>query len=396
MNDITRIAFSELGKVIAGQHIPAEQYNGDEGGTPYLTGPADFTDRIPHVTKWTNHPRSFAESGDVLLTVKGAGCGKSNLGLDAAIGRQLMALRPNKAKLDRNYLFAFIRSQEARICALGQGATVPGISKGDIEKLHIPCFPLPEQRRIAAVLDKADAIRRKREEGIRLTEELLRSTFLEMFGDPATNPKGWDIVTVSQIVREMEGGKSILADADESASTPYRVLKVSAVTWADYRPDESKPVPIDYAPPPAHIVKKGDLLFSRANTTELVGATVYVFDTPPNRLLPDKLWRFVWNDEKAIDPQYIRVLFMTAAIKRELGKRATGTSGSMKNISKAKLMTIPIPFPPIGIQRKFGVFAMSQHRLLTERQQGAISTSLLFRSLVQRAFRGELTNGGSK
>src|SRR5579884_398306 len=124
MSVVERIPFSELGEVIAGQHIPAEQYNGDDNGTPYLTGPADFTDRVPEVTKWTHHPRSFAESGDVLLTVKGAGCGKSNLGLDAAIGRQLMALRPDKSKLDRNYLFAFIRSQEERICAMGQGATV--------------------------------------------------------------------------------------------------------------------------------------------------------------------------------------------------------------------------------------------------------------------------------
>ncbi|MCA9094385.1 MAG: hypothetical protein KDA68_12925, partial [Planctomycetaceae bacterium] len=93
------------------------------------------------------------------------------------------------------------------------------------------------------------------------------------------------------------------------------------------------------------------------------------------------------------DPQYMRVLFMTPAIKRELGKRATGTSGSMKNISKAKLMTIPIPFPPIAIQRKFGVFAMTQHRLLTARHQATISTSAMFDSLVQRAFRGELANG---
>lgn len=390
MTALKRIPFAELGVVVAGQHIPAAEYNGDETGTPYLTGPADFTDRFPHVTKWTNLPRSFAKASDVLLTVKGAGCGKSNLGIDAAIGRQLMALRPDESKLDRNYLFAFIRSQEAQICELGQGATVPGIAKGDIENIEIPYLPLPEQHRIAAILDKADAIRRKREEGIRLTEELLRSAFLEMFGDPETNRKGWTILPVSEVVAEMEGGRSLLADPTESVSTEYRVLKVSAVTWADYRPYESKPVPADYIPPPAHIVKKDDLLFSRANTTELVGATVYVFDTPPNHLLPDKLWRFVWRHDRPVDPQYIRVLFMTPAIKRELGKRATGTSGSMKNISKAKLMMIRIPVPPIELQRKFGRFALAQHKTLTARREGAEATAALFGSLVQRAFRGQL------
>ena len=91
-----------------------------------------------------------------------------------------------------------------------------------------------------------------------------------------------------------------------------------------------------------------------------------------------------------MDPQYVRMLFMTPAIKRELGRRATGTSGSMKNISKAKLMTITIPVPPVDLQRKFGKFALAQHKALTARQDGAEATVALFGSLVQRAFRGEL------
>jgi type I restriction enzyme S subunit len=138
MTHVKRVRFADVGDVIPGQHIPADQYNEDRAGTPYLTGPADFAHRQPVVTKWTNHPRSFSKATDVLLTVKGAGCGKSNLGIDAAIGRQLMALRPDPTKLDRNYLFNFIRSQEQRICQLGQGATVPGIPKADIESIGIP------------------------------------------------------------------------------------------------------------------------------------------------------------------------------------------------------------------------------------------------------------------
>jgi type I restriction enzyme S subunit len=250
--------------------------------------------------------------------------------------------------------------------------------------------PLPEQRRIAAILDKADSIRRKREESIRLTEELLRSTFLEMFGDPATNPKGWEIAPVSSVVREFEGGKSILADADESASPLYRVLKVSAVSWNNYSPEESKPIPIGYVPPESHFVKPGDLLFSRANTTELVGATAFVFETPPNHLLPDKLWRFIWQDQNTIDAQYMRGLFITKSIKAEIGKRATGTSGSMKNISKAKLMTIPIPVPPIENQRKFRDFAFAHHYIFKKRLEGETMSSTLFDSLVQKAFCGQL------
>src|ERR1051325_6051806 len=86
---------------------------------------------------------------------------------------------------------------------------------------------------------------------------------------------------------------------------------------------QAEPVPADYVPQSAHIVKKGDLLFSRANTTELVGATVFVFDTPPNRLLSDKLWRFVWKNPDEIEPLYVWSLFQNQSIRYELGQRAT-------------------------------------------------------------------------
>jgi len=85
------------------------------------------------------------------------------------------------------YLLKIMRLE--RYC---EGTGVPTLNRNNIHGIEVSLPPLPEQRRIAAILDKADAIRRKREEGIRLTEELLRSTFLEMFGDPATNSKAWE------------------------------------------------------------------------------------------------------------------------------------------------------------------------------------------------------------
>lgn len=354
---------------------------------------SDSEDRITQAA--VENGTAFVPTGTVMFVVRGMSLANEfRVGVTTrpvAFNQDLRAIVPAK-DIDGRFLTHYLKSNQRSIIGLANNAShgTKRLPTELIEAVMVPVPPLPEQRRIASILDKADAIRRKREEGIRLTEDLLRSTFLEMFGDPETNPKGWELQPLAAVVSEMEGGKSILADTEESAATRYRVLKVSAVTWADYRPHESKPVPAEYDPPPAHIVKQGDLLFSRANTTELVGATVYVFDTPPNHLLPDKLWRFVWRDDRPMDPQYVRMLFMTAAIKRELGKRATGTSGSMKNISKAKLMTIRIPVPPVDLQRAFGTFALAQHKALTARREGAEATAALFGSLVQRAFRGEL------
>ncbi len=341
--------------------------------------------------------QNLAYPGDLVFTQRGTLGQVAEIPSTANHGRYVvsqsqMKLTVDGAKAIPRFVYYYYRSPRAvsYLSQRTQATGVPHINLDILKEFPIILPPIEQQRRIAAILDKADAIRRKREEGIRLTEELLRSTFLEMFGDPATNPMGWGLLPISELVSEMEGGKSLLADAAETESGRYRVLKVSAVTCADYRPHESKPVPSGYVPPASHVVKQGDLLFSRANTTELVGATVYVFDTPPNHLLPDKLWRFVWRDPHAVEPQYIRALFMTTAMKRELGKRATGTSGSMKNISKAKLLMIRIPFPPIELQRKFGKFALAQQTALSARRRGTGNSGSLLNALVQRAFRGEL------
>ncbi len=174
------------------------------------------------------------------------------------------------------------------------------------DKLLKISYPLlPEQRRIAAILDQAETLRTQRRTALALLDSLTQSLFLDMFGDPVANDRGWPKVTVNDFVAGFESGKSLVADDEEDSASKYRVLKVSAVTSLEYKPEQSKAVPADYAPPQSHIVRAGDLLFSRANTSELIGATAYVEATPDNLLLPDKLWRFVWHAPSKAAPLYV-------------------------------------------------------------------------------------------
>lgn len=145
----------QLCTLISGRHIEAKDYNTEGKGIGYLTGPADFGTLHPTVSKWTEHPQALAQEGDILITVKGAGVGKLNV-LDAeevAISRQLMAIRVSGA--DPSFVYAFLGTQFDHFQSLGNGATVPGLSREDILNLPI-CLPaLPEQRRIVGILDKA-------------------------------------------------------------------------------------------------------------------------------------------------------------------------------------------------------------------------------------------------
>jgi type I restriction enzyme S subunit len=150
-----QLAKDGIAEVIAGQHIMAGVYNENGKGFPYITGPADFGPQFPEIRRWTHAPKSTALTGDVLLTVKGAGVGKINLApsCEVAIGRQLMAIRPNNNYLLKEYLFYFLFHKFEHFREIATATTVPGFKKKDVEELSVPLPALDEQGRIVAYLN---------------------------------------------------------------------------------------------------------------------------------------------------------------------------------------------------------------------------------------------------
>jgi type I restriction enzyme S subunit len=150
-----KLAENGLATVVAGQHIMAEEYNLSGDGIPYLTGPADFGDRVAEIKRWTLTPKSTALPGDILLTVKGAGVGKINFApdIEVAIGRQLMAIRPNPSRLLCEFIYFFLEHKFEHFRSIATATTVPGFKKSDVEELYIPVVDLAEQRDIVDYLD---------------------------------------------------------------------------------------------------------------------------------------------------------------------------------------------------------------------------------------------------
>ena len=330
-------------------------------------------------------------AGALLLAMYGATVGRLGiLGVEATTNQAVCHIVPDPKAAEVRFLFHALSNQVANLVARGVGGAQPNLSQGIIKDLKLALPPLAEQRRIAEVLDRAEALRAKRRAALAQLDSLTQSLFLDLFGDDGANPKKWPVRAVSDYVREFQGGKSIESESGENVITRNRVLKVSAVTGMKFLAHESKPVPDSYEPPKEHFAKPGDLLFSRANTTELVGAVAYVESTPPNVLLPDKLWRFVWRDPAAIEPLFVWALFQTAALRREIGRRATGTSGSMKNISQEKLFGIHTILPPIPLQREFARRVTAVEALKTAQRASLAELDALFATLQHRAFRGEL------
>ncbi len=141
-----------LCELVSGQHIDASDYNLQERGVGYLTGPSDFGCVNPIVSKWTEHPKRMAKQGDILVTVKGAGVGKINrLHVDTvAISRQIMAVRATAA--DASYLYAFLSTNLGYFQSIAKGAAIPGISREDVLDLVCPMPPPAEQVAIVALI----------------------------------------------------------------------------------------------------------------------------------------------------------------------------------------------------------------------------------------------------
>lgn len=287
---------------------------------------------------------------------------------------------------DRRYLAYFLRSPRI-VKEIGEkvaGSRMPRADMDFVLSLPFPLRDLPEQLRLVDILSRAEGIVRLRREAERKAAELIPALFIDLFGDPATNPKGWPSRPVADFVDRFEGGKNLQAGSGNRSG--YRILKVSAVTSGIYRETESKPAPDDYHPPESHIVRSGDMLFSRANTQELVGATVVVEKTDGTSLLPDKLWRFVWSEP--VDQAYMHALFQSRHVRTELGKLSSGTSESMRNISQGKLFAFSLPVAPIDLQRSFGEQVAAIRAIQSQQAAATAKAQASFDALLAEAFGG--------
>ena len=159
------VKLDEVCVIVPGQHILSQDYTNSPKGSPYITGPADFSIKYPIITKWTLKPKAFAQPGDVLLTVKGAGVGKVNCAhpnLKTAIGRQVMALRPNLEYLDQEFLYYYLMYKFNYFQDIAQSATVPGIRKNQLRKFTLPIPSLNEQERIVTRIKELEEEFRER------------------------------------------------------------------------------------------------------------------------------------------------------------------------------------------------------------------------------------------
>jgi type I restriction enzyme S subunit len=156
--EMKHVVLAEVIELISGQHLLAHEQNEEGKGIPYLTGPSDFGALHPNPTRWTESPKVVAEPGDILITVKGSGVGKTNklVAERTAISRQLMAVRVTKAEPD--FVRLVLMNAADHFQSSMTGIAIPGIGRKDVLSLEVELPPLAEQRRIVAKVDQLMAL----------------------------------------------------------------------------------------------------------------------------------------------------------------------------------------------------------------------------------------------
>jgi type I restriction enzyme S subunit len=288
--------------------------------------------------------------------------------------------------IDRGYVGRFLPAALKKIEDATPFVTVKHLSVKALNEIEIPLPPLAEQKRIAAILDKADAIRRKLQQSLRLSDDFLRSVFLDMFGDPKTNSKGWPEEPMSELMSDSKIG--IVRASDQFGwDMPVPYVRMDALTNdGAFLPEKVQGTNATPAEIAGYSLKPGDLLFNTRNSKELVGK-VAIYPGPEGATFNNNLMRIRFRN--GIDPHVICAQFQFPRVQRELEARKQGTTSVFAVYGK-NLATLQFLVPPSDLQRDYRKVVDKVSAARQKMKSLLAESESTFSSLQQRAFRGEL------
>lgn len=378
-------------EIIMGQAPVGASYNENSNGLALIAGAGDFGNLTPIPKKHTTEASKISKVDDLILCIR-ATIGDLNWSdKEYCLGRGVAGLRPIAGKLEKNYLWHFITANKDQLAAKGTGSTFKQVSKSDIAEWEIPLPPLDEQKRIAAILDKADSLRRKRQQAIQLADEFLRAVFLDLFGDPVTNPKGWEIKTIEQLVKKGKrsikrgpfGGalkKEIFVNSGYLVYEQYHALN-NDFTFQRYFIDENK-----YEELKAFDVTTGDIIISCSGVN--LGRLAIVPENSPKGIINQALLKISLDNNVMLN-EIFTAIFSDSKFKSEFfGEQRGSGVPNFPPISTFKEFRFICP--PMNIQQQYlkqiNIVAKFKQKMATSNN----NAENLFNSLSQKAFAGEL------
>ena len=372
-----------VAKIIAGQSPESSTYNSAGDGLPFFQGKADFQAKYPKVRIWCNSKiRKEAEPGDILMSVR-APVGSVNVcNQQSIVGRGLAAIRPN-SNLNGEFLYYFLKSNEQKIASLGTGSTFKAITQETLKKVEIPLPPLDDQIRIAHLLGKVEGLIAQRKENLQQLDDLLKSVFLEMFGDPVLNGKRWKTLPFPEIGKFISGATPSKSRPDYwEGHFPWvspKDMKVSIVKDSEDHISESaftESTLKKICPNHLLIVVRGMIL-------------AHSFPVAINAVEIS-----INQDMKAIKPiKDVNVVYLQNclnALKRQILELISSAAHGTKKFDSIAMRKLFIPVPPAALQNQFAAIVEKVESIKSHYHQSLTELENLYGALSQKAFKGEL------
>lgn len=295
---------------------------------------------------------------------------------------EIIPLLPS-SQCDRQYLSYFLRAPSTvqQIVERSAGARMPRADMDFVLSLPIPLPGLAEQRLIVDLISRAEGIVRLRLQAQQKAAALIPAIFVDMFGDPATNPKGLDVVTLGDVLASADYGSSAKAGDEDVGLPMIRMgnvdysgnLDLAALKYVDLPPDDVA----------RFRLKDGDLLFNRTNSKELVGKTgLWIGDR--EAILASYFIRLRVN-ERLARPFFVWAFMNTPHMKRVLFETARGAIGQA-NINSRELRAFRIPLPALDAQVRFEARCRDVLALRVQQDQATAKAEAAFQALLARAF----------
>lgn len=364
------VPLGSVAEILMGTAPPGETYNAEGRGLPMIAGAGDYGDRHPEPKQWTTAPSRVAEVGDLIICVR-ATIGDLNWAdRRYCLGRGVGALRPHPGKLDISYLAHYMTVAKAKLERFGTGSTFPAIRRGHLEDFPIPLPPLAEQKRIAAVLDKADDLRAKRREALARANFLITSVFHDSFGEPvklpltwkehATSSPGWTECTMGDQVM-LQRGKDITKSIARAGNVP--VISSGGVSFFH---DEA-------------LARGPGVLLGRKGS---VGNVHYV----ESDYWPHDTTLYV-RDFKGNEPLFVYHFFLRFPISQY------EASAANPSLNRNNIHPVKVHWPSRELQRRFVGIVEGVERQKVRMTRHLAELDALFASLQSAAFAGTPLDG---
>lgn len=370
------IMLKDVCDINMGQSPDSSSYNDDGDGLPFFQGNADFGERYPVTRKWCSVPTKIAKPEDILISVR-APIGALNYAREkCCIGRGVAALTPDKSKVSPEFIFWLLKAKNIELNNKGTGSTFKAIGRNVLEDTQVPNVPLTVQLEYSQVLERIYAIIQSRKMQLQKLDDLVKARFVELFGEPRSNPFGYPKTMLKNSCKVVTGNTPSRTVA-EYYGDYVEWIKTDNIVPGVPNPTEAAEYLSEKGMVAGRTVDKGSVLMACiAGSVASIGRVC----------ITDR--KVAFNQQiNAIIPEKYNILFLYVLLQMSKDYLIEDINMSLKGIlSKSKLEGKEFIIPPVELQNQFAAFVTQTDKSKAVIQKALDETRLLFDSLMQEYF----------